>query len=289
MSQPIVEVRDLSLSFSRKKVIDGLSVSFQKGEWAVIAGRNGVGKSTFLRCLAGVLLPDSGQVIRSQEAPANKTGFISDALSLFEDWTVERAIAFHCRVFAIAEFDDRLLKRLGLSRKERIRKLSAGERAVLHLSLVLSQKPSLLLVDEVMHMLDPYIRELFIEALIEHLAPSSGTSRAGQQATVLTVNHTFSEIEKIPERVLVMDDGKFVIDQTSEALRGLMKKVVAPGPLPETLPCFFSKTDGIYKEYYIYPVREELRREHALDFQDIALAEIVKAFIGGGYEQKRMA
>ncbi|MBU4404192.1 MAG: ABC transporter ATP-binding protein [Candidatus Aminicenantes bacterium] len=281
MSQPIVEVRDLSFSFSRKKVIDGLSVSFPKGEWAVIAGRNGVGKSTLLRALSGVLLPDSGKVIRSQEAPAKKIGFISDALSLFEDWTVERARAFHCRVFAIGEFDDRLLKRLGLSQKDRIKNLSAGERAILHLSLVLSQKPSLLLVDEVMHMLDPYIRELFIETLIEHLAAS--------RATVLTVNHTFSEIEKIPERVLVMDDGKFVIDETSEALRGKMKKIVSRDPLPETLPCFFKKTDGIYKEYYIYPFREELLADHALDFQDIALAEIIKAFIGGGYEQKRMA
>lgn len=281
MNQPIVEVRDLSLGFSRKKVIAGLSVSFAKGEWAVIAGRNGVGKSTFLRALSGVLLPDSGQVIRSQEAPANKIGFISDALSLFEDWTVERAIAFHCRVFDIADFDDSLLKRLGLGKKDRIKNLSAGERAILHLSLVLSQKPALLLVDEVMHMLDPYIRELFIETLIEHLAAS--------QATVLTVNHTFSEIEKIPERVLVMDDGKFVIDETSEALRVKMKKIVSRDPLPETLPCFFKKTDGIYKEYYIYPFREELLADHALDFQDIALAEIIKAFIGGGYEQKRMA
>jgi ABC-type cobalamin/Fe3+-siderophores transport system ATPase subunit len=58
MSQPIIEVRDLSLRFSRKKVLDRLGVSFGGGEWAVIAGRNGVGKSTFLRCLAGVLLPD---------------------------------------------------------------------------------------------------------------------------------------------------------------------------------------------------------------------------------------
>ncbi len=130
-------------------------------------------------------------------------------------------------------------------------------------------------------MLDPYIRELFIEALIEHLDAS--------QATVLTVNHTFGEIEKIPERLLVMEGGRFAVDVPTEALAGLMKKIVAPGPLPENLPCFFSRTEGIYKEYYIYPFREELRAEHALDFQDIALAEIVKAFIGGGYEQKRMA
>jgi ABC-2 type transport system ATP-binding protein len=281
MSQAIVETRNLSLDFARKKVIEDLSVVFAKGEWAMIAGRNGVGKSTLLRCLAGVLLPDTGTVVRSVEAPLAKVGFISDALSLFEDWTVERAVAFHCRVFAIAEFDDRLLKRLGLSQKDRIRNLSAGERAILHLSFVLSQKPSLLLIDEVMHMLDPYIRDLFIEALIENMAANL--------TTVLTVNHAFSEIERIPERVLVMDGGRFVIDNTTEALRGKMKKVVSRDPLPDGLPCFFKKTDGIYKEYYIYPFREEMRAGHGVDFQDIALPEIIKAFIGGGYEQKRMA
>jgi ABC-2 type transport system ATP-binding protein len=281
MSQAIVETRNLSLSFSRNKVIEDLSVVFAKGEWAVIAGRNGVGKSTLLRCLAGVMLPNSGSVIRSEEAPVKKIGFISDRLSLFEDWTVEQAIAFHCRVFAVPEFDDRLLKRLGFSWKDRIKNLSAGERAILHLSLVLSQKPSLLLIDEVMHMLDPYIRDLFIEALIENMAAS--------QAAVLTVNHTFSDIERIPERVLVMEGGRFVIDDTTEALRGKMKKVVSRVPLPEILPCYFKKTDGIYKEYYIYPFRDAMRTEHALDFQDIALPEIIKAFIGGGYEQKRMA
>jgi ABC-2 type transport system ATP-binding protein len=281
MSQPIVETRNLSLSFFRKKVIADLSVVFAKGEWAVIAGRNGVGKSTLLRCLAGVLLPDSGTIVRAEEARLKKIGFISDALSLFEDWTVERAIAFHLRVFTVQDFDDRLLKRLGLSQKDRIKNLSAGERAILHLSLVLAQKPSLLLIDEVMHMLDPYIRDLFIEALIEAMAV--------QQATVLTVNHTFSEIEKIPERVLVMDEGRFVIDEKTEALRGKMKKVVSRDPLPEALPCFFKKSEGLYKEYYIYPFREEMRAEPGLDFQDIALPEIIKAFIGGGYDKKRMA
>jgi ABC-2 type transport system ATP-binding protein len=281
MSQPIIEINNLSMSFSRKKVLDGLSFSLNQGEWAVIAGRNGVGKSTLLRCLAGILLPDAGSIIRSQAASTEKTGFISDRLSLFEDWTIEQAVAFHCRVFHIIEFDDGLVKRLGVKPKDRIRDLSAGERAILHLSLVLSQKPTLLLVDEVLHMLDPFVRDLFIEALIEAMAV--------QQAAVLTVNHTFSEIEKIPDRVLVMEQGKFIIDETPEALRDKMKKVVCQEPLPQILPCFFKRDEGPFKEYFIYPFHEELRAQHALDFQNIALPEIIKAFIGGGYEQKRMA
>jgi ABC-2 type transport system ATP-binding protein len=281
MSQPIIEVSDLSLGFARKKVLDGLSVRFQKGEWAVIAGRNGVGKSTLLRLLAGVLLPDAGTVERSPEAPMAKIGFISDRLSLFEDWTIERAVGFHRRVFAVKEFDDGLVRRLGIGPKSRIRSLSAGERAILHLSLVLAQKPSLLLVDEVLYMLDPYIRDLFVEALIEAIAV--------RETAVLTVNHAFSEIERLPDRVLVMEQGQVIIDETPEALRGLMKKVVSREPLPDGVPCFFKKTAGAYKEYFIYPFHEKLRGEQALDFQDVALPEIVKAFIGGGYEQKRMA
>ena len=281
MSQPIVDVRDLSLKFAKKQVLAGLGFSLQAGEWAVIAGRNGVGKSTLLRCLAGVLLPDSGAVQRSAEAPMKKIGFISDRLSLFEDWTIEQTVNFHCRVFAITEFDGSLVKRLGIGTKSRIRGLSAGERAILHLSLVLAQKPALLLVDEVLHMLDPYVRDLFVEALIEAIAV--------RRTAVLTVNHTFSEIERLPDRVLVMEQGRFIIDETPEALRGLMKKVVSREPLPQALPCIFSKTEGEYKEYFIYPFQAEMRQGNALDFQEIALPEIIKAFIGGGYEQKRMA
>jgi ABC-2 type transport system ATP-binding protein len=281
MSQAIIEVRDLSLNFSRRKVLDCLSFSLAAGEWAVIAGRNGAGKSTLLRALAGVLLPACGTIERSSEAPLAKTGFVSDRLSLFEDWTVGQSVDFHRRAFGIGDFDDQLIRRLGIGQRGRVRDLSAGERAIVHLSLVLSQKPSLLLVDEVLHMLDPYIRDLFIEALIEAMG--------SRQMAVLSVNHTFSEIERLPDRVLVMDDGRFTVDETAEALRGRVKKVVGRAPLPAGLPCLFGKTDGEYKEFFVYPFQEQWRREHNLDFLDIALPEIIKAFIGGGYEQKRMA
>lgn len=281
MNQAMIDVRDLSLGYSRKRVLDGLSFTLNEGEWAVIAGRNGAGKSTLLRALAGILLPDAGSILRSPAAPAARIGFLSDRLSLFEDWTVGRAIDFHCRVYRVRGFDDRLVRLLGVGPASRIRDLSAGERAILHLSLALAQKPALLLVDEVLHMLDPYIRDLFVEALIEAVSD--------RRAAVLTVNHTFSEIERLPDRVLVMADGRFIIDEAPEALRGLMKKVVSRGPLPGGVPCVFAKSAGEYSEYFIYPFHEEMAAKCALDFQVIALPEIIKAFIGGGYEQKRMA
>jgi ABC-2 type transport system ATP-binding protein len=280
MSHAIIEARDLSFGYSRRDVLSGLNLSLAKGEWAVIAGPNGAGKSTLLRLLAGVLLPGSGTVVRSNEAAPAHTGFISDRLSLFEDWTVARAAGFHCRAFGIASFDDGLLRRIGIAEHARIRDLSAGERAIVHLSLALAQRPSLLLIDEVLHMLDPYVRDLFVGALIEAIAV--------QQAAVVTVNHTFSEIEKLPDRVLVMEGGSFAVDETAEALRSRVKKVVGRGPLPAALPCLFQRTEGGYTEHFVYPFQEGMRAP-GLDFQDVSLPEIVKAFIGGGYEKKRMA
>lgn len=289
MSQIIVETRGLSLGYGKKRILDGIDLSLRTGEWTVIAGRNGVGKSTLLRALAGVLLPDAGSVLRSPTAPAAKIGFLSDRLSLFEDWTVGRSIAFHCRVFRVDRFDDRLLGRLGVGVRRRIRDLSAGERAIVHLSLVLSQKPSLLLVDEVLHTLDPFIRDLFVEALIEFIAPAAAGPGDGAGAAVVTVNHTFGEIARLPDRLLVMEEGRFVVDDSPEALRARMKKVVGRGPLPAALPCLFQKRMGSFQEFFVYPFQEEWRSEHPLDFQDIDLPEIVKAFIGGGYDRKRMA
>lgn len=281
MNQSLIEVHDLRLGYTRKRVIDGLSVSLRRGEWAVIAGRNGAGKSTLLRVLAGVLLADGGSILRSAEAPQEKIGFISDRFSLFEDWSVARAMGFHCRAFGIDSFDDGLLRRVGIAGKTRIRDLSVGERAIVHLALTLAQRPSLLLVDEVLHVLDPFVRDLFVGALIEAIAV--------RQAAVVTVNHVFSEIERLPDRVLVMEEGRFVVDAPPDELRAGMKKVTGRGPLPTALPCLFSQSDGEYKEYFIFPFREEMRREHGLGFQDVGLSEIVKAFIGGSYEKKRMA
>jgi energy-coupling factor transporter ATP-binding protein EcfA2 len=86
----------------------------------VIAGRNGSGKSTFLRCLANVILPDRGQIIFSNGIAKDKIGFISDRLSLFENSTVQQGIDFHSSVFGIEDFDYSLVNELKLELNQKI-------------------------------------------------------------------------------------------------------------------------------------------------------------------------
>lgn len=160
MSKEIIKVTNLCLDFGKRKILDNINVQFKKGETVLIAGNNGSGKSSFLRVLAGILFPDSGTVHLDESIRGEKIAFISDRMSLFEDFTLDQGIAFHSRVFEVDEFNYSIIDKLNLDRKQRIRDLSKGERAIYHLSLLLSQRPEILLLDEIIHSIDPYLREL---------------------------------------------------------------------------------------------------------------------------------
>ena len=106
--------------------------------------------------------------------------------------------------------------------------------------------------------------------------------------TVFMVNHTFSEIERIPERVLVMADGRFIIDEKSEVLAAKLKKVISNKEIPGEVPLIFSKVAAGTHEHYVYPFSLELKERFPFEYIDVDLNEIIKAFIGGQYAEKRM-
>ena len=279
MSDAILEAKGLTVRFGRKAALRDVGVAFAGGEAAVIAGSNGSGKSTLLRCLAGVIVPDRGRIIAGPGLTKAKIGFVSDRLSLYEDWTLEEAWRFHRNAFGIEAPGPARIEGLELDPRRRIKSLSAGERTLYHLSLLLAQRPAVLLVDEVVHALDPFLREKFLEAVIGAMDEL--------RTAVIMVNHTFSDTAQIPERVLIMDDGRFILDERRETLERSVKKVSGDTDLPPDIPCLFAASSEFRKDRYVFPFREEWRERPGLRFEDIGLDEIVKAFIGGAYVQKR--
>ncbi len=280
MSQKLVEVKNVCVNIGRKKILDNINLELQKGEAVLIAGRNGAGKSTLLKCLANVILPDKGSIKLSREIAGSKIGIISDHLSLFENFTLKQGINFHTAVFRINDFDYTLIDELKMDLNQKIKYLSAGERTLYHLSLIMAQKPDILLLDEIIHVIDPYMRERFLEAVIDLMDM--------YHPTVVMVNHTFSEIEKIPDRVLVMENGQFILDEERETLGEKLKKVTTEKEISEEIPCVFKRESSYFKEYYIYPFNEELNIKFPDDYKNINLNEIVKAFVGGQYVKKRI-
>ena len=278
----IITVQDLCLNFGKKRVLDHLDVRFEKGKTVLIAGNNGVGKSSFLKCLAGVLFPDAGEIRIAESVPKEKIAFISDKMSLFDDLTLAQGIEFHSRLFNVknADFDRSLLQQLRLDMDQKIKGLSVGERAIYHFSLLLSQQPEILLLDEIIHTIDPYLRELFLEALIGLIDELN--------TTVIMVNHTFSDMGRLPERVLIMENGRFVFDEPSEDVHKKIKKIVTKKEIAADIPVIFINQSPLYNEYYIYPYVEGMRAGIGCEFQDVDLTEIVKSFIGGYYAKKRI-
>jgi len=279
MSQTIVEAKGIRLNIGRNVILDDINTAFQTGESVLIAGHNGAGKSTFLRCLAGVILPNRGEVSYAGGMDRDKIGFISDRVSLLENLTLQQGMDFHASAFHIADFDDSLITKFNLDRKQKIKHLSAGERVLFHLGLIVAQNPEILLVDEVIHAIDTYMRSHFLDTLIDLMDKN--------QTTVIMVNHTFSEVEKIPEKILIMEKGRFVLEEKTEDLRAKIKKVTAQEPISAELPCIFASESEFHKEYYVYPFNEEFRNIYPYEYQDLDLTEIMTAFIGGQYVKKR--
>ena len=275
MSEKILEVQNLKVNIGKKTVLNDVNIAFEKGESVVVAGKNGSGKTTFLKCLANVIFPDHGHIVYGQGVTDKKIGFISDQLSLFENYTVKKGIDFHSAVYHIQDFDTTLIKGMKLNMNQKIKSLSAGERTLFHLNLIISQKPDILFVDEIIHVIDPYLREKFLEAVIDLMDRC--------QTTVVMVNHTFSEIEKIPERVLIMEKGQFILDENIESLGEKLKKVVSRDEISGDVPCIFKREETTLKEYFIYPFDKVVKEKFPYDYKDIHLNEIIKAFIGGQY------
>lgn len=278
--QTLVDVKDLCLNLNRRPVLKHLDVTLDKGETVLIAGRNGVGKSSFLRCLAGSYIPDSGSISFAPGVTKRHIASIIGRSSLLEDMTLDQAISFHRRVYGIQRYDDSSLKQVGLDRKRKIKQLSTGERVIFHLSLLVAQNPDLLLVDEVVHTIDPYLRDMFMETMIGLVAEFD--------TTILMVNHSFHDIQNIPDRLLLMNDGRFVVDVPMEELRANVRKVTTQGDISASLPVIFRRQTDLFNEYVVYPFEPVMAEAHSLyQFQEMELEEIIKSFIGGFYASER--
>lgn len=273
----MIEIKNLGFSYGKTKIFDGFNLTVNEGQVTLITGINGVGKSTLLRLIAGVLKPSAGHIRFHQKMgpdPRRFIGFISDTLSLYESMTVEQAIAFHSSVYHIEHFEDTLLKRTRIDSTRRIKELSVGQRAIFHLSLILSSGAKLLLIDEILHSIDVYLRGVFLKELIKLMTE--------RDVTVVFVNLNFRDIENMVDRVILLKDGEIAVDEEIDSLKATVKKVTAE-QAPYSLPVLFKVDYSDHSEFYIYPFDDTYRGQIDGDVTDLDLTSIVNAFIGNEY------
>ncbi len=273
----MIKLKDICFAYKKQSVFNNFNLNIKEGETTLITGINGTGKTTLLRLMAGVLYPQNGVIEYSKQLgdnPKLKIGFISDQMKLYENMKLTDAIKFHTRVYGIEDFDSSLFDKTKLNMNKRISELSTGQKLIFHLSLLSAVNPKILLIDEVIHSIDSFLRELILNHLLNMIEE--------RNTTLVMVNLNFHDIEKIPERVILLRNGEVAVDETMDSLKERVKKITTTEIIKD-LPILYKREFSDCNEYYVYPFPKDRSGSIKGSVQDLNLNEIIKAFIGGEY------
>ncbi|MCF2143538.1 MAG: ABC transporter ATP-binding protein [Candidatus Heimdallarchaeota archaeon] len=227
---PSIRVRNISKKFEDSIAIEGISFDVQEGELLTLLGPSGSGKTTVLRLIAGLIKPDTGQILFDEKdisgipTEERNIGFVFQSYALFPHLTVAENIAFglETRGWSRTEKEDRvreLLQLVGLEGKGKRypRQLSGGEQSRVALARAIAPNPSLLLLDEPLSALDVSLRENLRKAIRE----------IQQQVKISTVyvTHDQEEAMEISDRIIILNHGRIVEVGTPRELYLQPKKV----------------------------------------------------------------
>jgi len=229
--KPAIDVRQVTKSFGKQCVLDGVSFQVKRGETLAVLGRSGTGKSVLLRIIIGLQTPDSGEALilgkNMSSASAGEIsevrtqmGFLFQHAALYDSLTVEENVAFplvhHRHDMSQSEKQERvkeLLHEVGLDghQDKMPSDISGGMQKRVGLARALALDPLILLLDEPTAGLDPIssgeIDELVLKLQQEHRLAS------------IVVTHDMVSAKTIATRIALMDKGKVVIEGTFEDLQ----------------------------------------------------------------------
>ena len=217
----VVEFNDIQRAYQRdRNVLDGISFSIEPGEVVGLLGRNGAGKTTLIRIAMGLIEAQGGTVrvfgLDPREDAVEvkrRVGYVSEDQILPPHLTVDRIVDFHRQLFP--RWDDamagELLTRFRLPPRARIKTLSKGEARQVALVCAVAHRPELLILDEPAGGLDPAARREFLETSIR-LLNVEGT-------TILFSSHHMTDVERVAGRVVMIDQGRLLLDSALDELR----------------------------------------------------------------------
>ncbi len=198
-----IEVKNVSFCYRRKQILSDISFQVKKGECLAIVGANGTGKSTLLSILAGIRKPKEGEVVCH-----GKTGYLPQGIALLEDMTVEDNLRFFAGLSKCG-IPKELPFGLDQRRKERVGKLSGGQKRQVSIACALLGDPEILLLDEPAAALDIEYRDALLQ-LLQQL------KKEGR--TILYVGHDPMELADIYDNLLCL--GSAVQYYSRESLSG---------------------------------------------------------------------
>lgn len=212
----ILKAENLCKSYFNKKALQGANLTIQQGKIVGLLGPNGSGKTTFLKMAAGILHPSSGQILVDGQKPGVYTksivSYLPDTAYFFKWMKVKDAVQYFKDFYS--DFDEmkayELLEFMKLDVNSSIKSLSKGMKEKLKLTLVLSRKAKLYILDEPLGGVDPTAREKILDAII---------SNFNENSSMIITTHLVNDIERIFDDVAFISNGEIVLQGNAEELR----------------------------------------------------------------------
>lgn len=212
----MIEVKNISKSYGRKQVLNGVSFTAKKGEITCLIGVNGVGKTTILNAIMNLTPIDSGEILidkkKINKNSYEKIAYIPDTITMLPQMRIRDAFDFMADFYQSwnEKRAEQLLTFFRLQKNERITNLSKGNKAKMNLILGLALDVDYLLMDEPFSGIDIFSREQITDVFTTHLIEDRG---------VIVTTHEIDEIEHLVDHVVLLDSGIVLKQFNAEQMR----------------------------------------------------------------------
>ncbi|UTR13151.1 ABC transporter ATP-binding protein [Salipaludibacillus sp. LMS25] len=224
----MLETEELTKVFKKNVAVDKVNLYLDRGESIGLLGPNGAGKSTIISMISSLVKPTSGDVrihgqsiIKRPDHIRKVLGVVPQDIALYPELTAAENLAFFGRIYGLkgTQLKDsiqQVLQQVGLEerQKEQVKTYSGGMQRRINMAIAMLHEPDILIMDEPTVGIDPQSRNHILETVRE-LNDKKGM-------TVLYTSHYMDEVERLCDRVYIMDHGQVIASGSKEELKQIL-------------------------------------------------------------------
>ena len=219
----LLEINHLYKSYDSKNVLCDINLKVKQGKIIGLLGKNGTGKSTLIKLINDLLVPDKGNIKVNGKAIGVESkkiiSYLPERTYLNKNMTVLEVINYFRDFYD--NFDSakaiKLLQDLKLDVNQKLSRMSKGMQEKVQLVLVMSRKAKLYILDEPLGGVDPATRDYILDTILNNFS---------DDASIIISTHLISDIERILDEVIFIDNGKIIIQSDADNLRNKEKKSI---------------------------------------------------------------
>lgn len=216
----LLECKHLYKEFDNKTILKDINLKIPRGKIIGLLGKNGMGKSTLIKLVNDLLTPTSGEILINGEKPGVKSkeiiSYLPERTYLDKEMTIKQVVQYFEEFYK--NFDSqkavKLLQDLNLDINKKISKMSKGMQEKLQLILVMSRNAELHILDEPLGGVDPATRDYILDTILSNFC---------EGATVIISTHLISDIERILDEVIFLDNGEIILTASADEIRNKEK------------------------------------------------------------------